>query len=151
MRGKLKLYFWLFGLMRITPAHAGKTTETRVLQISKKDHPRACGENYIIYGCVCYTEGSPPRMRGKQQVPIGQLPVARITPAHAGKTNRNSERRFKDRDHPRACGENVDTVKHIGYNVGSPPRMRGKRVGKINVLLIVRITPAHAGKTIKNP
>ena len=55
----------------------------------------------------------------------------------------------RHRDHPRGCGENS----HIGFwgmlGKGSPPRMRGKhtlsRVGR----LLVRITPADAGKTFQ--
>ena len=52
-------------------------------------------------------------------------------------------------DHPRACGENslVSEIEHGA--LGSPPRMRGKLAAKDRLKAAERITPAHAGKTIK--
>ena len=47
MRGKL-LKSSLKALMRrITPAHAGKTQKLMFQVPLPKDHPRACGENYL--------------------------------------------------------------------------------------------------------
>ena len=50
-------------------------------------------------------------------------------------------------DHPRICGE-----KSIGELVaiqlkGSPPHMRGKAVNDFVNILLLRITPAYAGKS----
>ena len=69
----------------------------------------------------------------------------RITPAHAG----NSCRRVKlcscNRDHPRACGEQLLDNINTAYDVGSPPRMRGTVNLYLEELLPSGITPAHAG------
>ena len=76
------------------------------------------------------------------------ITAAGITPAHAGKTSVGSGRRFRRRDHPRACGENgAERVALYGCK-GSPPRMRGKRHSVKKPDHIGGITPAHAGKTV---
>ena len=70
---------------RITPAHAGKSTQTAKTYQLVKDHPRTCGEkfNYIFF--TFSDVGSPPHMRGKDKKMCGDLDYKRITPAHAGK------------------------------------------------------------------
>ena len=107
MRGKLETVALRGEQPRITPAHAGKTTEQQGSGIGRADHPRACGEN----DCMSYTRlkssGSPPRMRGKRRQTIDNNGGARITPAHAGKTSAFFTYIFRRTDHPRACGENV--------------------------------------------
>ena len=50
-------------------------------------------------------------------------------------------------DHPRACGENSQAVRHNLFGIGSPPRMRGKLDVTVGTPERLRITPAHAGKT----
>ena len=49
-----------------------------------------------------------------------------ITPAHAGKSNRDVCPGIPSRDHPRTCGEK-ETPRCSGCRrLGSPPHMRGK-------------------------
>ena len=73
----------------------------------------------------------------------------RITPADAGKT-RASIYAFCDcKDHPRGCGENATLRQPIGATRGSPPRMRGKLSATPHCRIQGRITPAGAGKTMK--
>ena len=72
-----------------------------------------------------------------------------ITPADAGKT-RASIYAFCDcKDHPRGCGENATLRQPIGATRGSPPRMRGKLSATPHCRIQGRITPAGAGKTMK--
>ena len=52
------------------------------------------------------------------------------------------------KDHPRACGENLQKTKNNIAHRGSPPRMRGKRGYSGISPHTRRITPAHAGKTL---
>ena len=53
-------------------------------------------------------------------------------------------------DHPRLCGEK-NRWKDVGKGgLGSPPPMRGKAFHTKNSLLLIRITPAYAGKSIFN-
>ena len=53
-------------------------------------------------------------------------------------------------DHPRGCGENYAEAIDDAIAIGSPPRMRGKRVFCPFTLTSIRITPADAGKTKRN-
>ena len=50
--------------------------------------------------------GSPPRMRGKLAPKTKKRHCQRITPADAGKTERDPPRHRSEEDHPRGCGEN---------------------------------------------
>ena len=136
---------------RITPAHAGKTRSMTLRTWRAADHPRACGENNENADQARPTYGSPPRMRGKLRGRDGRAAVPRITPAHAGKTQPISCSRAARADHPRACGENEKDVLAYKGKRGSPPRMRGKRVGQHIYRGFERITPAHAGKTASPP
>ena len=86
-------------------------------------------------------------MRGKLVKPPYFTPFLRITPAHAGKTASTSTISTKTADHPRACGENEKVQRVLLPLLGSPPRMRGKRLREHIDREIPRITPAHAGKT----
>ena len=45
------------------------------------------------------------------------------------------------------CGEKKFTFDAGKLIPGSPPRMRGKEIGKINNVRFVGITPAYAGKS----
>ena len=48
MRGKHHRASWAVRPGRITPAHAGKTSFSRVARLQSSDHPRACGENHVF-------------------------------------------------------------------------------------------------------
>ena len=51
-------------------------------------------------------------------------------------------------DHPRTCGEKVSNYNYAANQLGSPPHMRGKAVPFAALARNVRITPAHAGKSV---
>ena len=132
---------------RITPAHAGKTLEQQRHNSACADHPRACGENGLVQLRRSHAQGSPPRMRGKLHARTVDECQPRITPAHAGKTHKLGFHIAHKADHPRACGENARRHRYRDMRLGSPPRMRGKRIDTALCRLLCRITPAHAGKT----
>ena len=87
-------------------------------------------------------------MRGKRYTDSRIKGVGRITPAHAGKTSISIFIAGYPPDHPRACGENAVVFDQEDCNLGSPPRMRGKRNVRQMFGYKMRITPAHAGKTL---
>ena len=111
--------------------------------------------------------GSPPRVRGKLEIPRRAHPRPGITPACAGKTTTAPAHTTARRDHPRVCGENgifsgsrpwqQGSPRVCGENSdcpgcppwcrGSPPRVRGKRQCRDAHPRRVGITPACAGKT----
>ena len=86
-------------------------------------------------------------MRGKRRFFPPETLFPRITPAHAGKTNKTLPNFKIEQDHPRACGENLFIFLAALGNGGSPPRMRGKLPIAFAAPPSPRITPAHAGKT----
>ena len=151
MRGKLELLEVLIPHVRITPAHAGKTSVRPFTGLCTADHPRACGENEKVHDIARERVGSPPRMRGKPGRALAGLRHPRITPAHAGKTTAAFSRQPPASDHPRACGENEHTGLILLPHHGSPPRMRGKLYSRTRKPFWRRITPAHAGKTASSP
>ena len=90
---------------RITPAHAGKSENSRLKWPKSKDHPRACGEKACATDFISRRSGSPPRMRGKALASFDAYTVTGITPAHAGKSSVRVNPALPHQDHPRACGE----------------------------------------------
>ena len=127
MRGKLLSGASRKQLHGITPADAGKTHGYGQTRRRGQDHPRGCGENPVLHDFRAVSTGSPPRMRGKPTLNARYAGTVGITPADAGKT----ERQF--------ASEPVVA--------GSPPRMRGKRCVFKFGGMCDRITPADAGKT----
>ena len=127
MRGKLPFWFRVFLPFRITPADAGKTIPLPEAAFQTGDHPRGCGENLGWRFYPRFVIGSPPRMRGKRRCWMPSLTATGITPADAGKTLRPSQGLRENGDHPRGCGENFLLEPFSRINLGSPPRMRGKR------------------------
>ena len=53
-------------LTRITPACAGKTSQTLALSQTNADHPRVCGKDFYLLSEVYLPHGSPPRVRERQ-------------------------------------------------------------------------------------
>ena len=88
-------------------------------------------------------------MRGKLANLDKSYNTFRITPACAGKTRMLFRYYDISEDHPRVCGENNYRSWYNRGKRGSPPRVRGKLSLTIRLLTIVRITPACAGKTMK--
>ena len=132
---------------RITPACAGKTLNVSFTVIIWQDHPRVCGENFLLTHMTRRLRGSPPRVRGKLKGFICERDAFRITPACAGKTLTASSNVIFIEDHPRVCGENCFDNANGDENLGSPPRVRGKPVSSPAPMRDGGITPACAGKT----
>ena len=148
MRGILLVCHRRFGKTGITPAHAGNTIDSPLLEVDLRDHPRACGEYCIVTIRQFGGSGSPPRMRGIHVQATRRWITLGITPAHAGNTFIISKPHFVFEDHPRACGEYFCFCWYMLMSLGSPPRMRGILFVFLNHLFGRRITPAHAGNTM---
>ena len=90
--------------------------------------------------------GSPPRVRGRVEWPCSGLRRVGITPARAGKRPPPWGSGPLSGDHPRACGEEMESKLPCRQWEGSPPRVRGR--GRSDVQRGGRrgITPARAGK-----
>ena len=148
VRGKLAFDVCRAYRRRITPAGAGKTIIADRYFFLSPDHPRRCGENTERDSNRCYTPGSPPQVRGKQQGYSEEDFNRRITPAGAGKTGFALLSLLGLEDHPRRCGENAATMIPYTAPLGSPPQVRGKLNHATSCRLYEWITPAGAGKTV---
>ena len=147
MRGKVIALVVLVALVRITPAHAGKSWKPIKSRRRKRDHPCSCGEKPIDFIIAFCHYGSPLLMRGKARDDGTMVMRWRITPAHAGKSRTQDERLDGYEDHPCSCGEKPSGIRSGFFVEGSPLLMRGKVGSKKMSLENIRITPAHAGKS----
>ena len=88
-------------------------------------------------------------MRGKEYKYVAAHTGTRITPAHAGKRVQRDVYRHSGKDHPRPCGEKLCDAIRLAIFAGSPPPMRGKAFPFSHKLIVLGITPAHAGKRLR--
>ena len=89
-------------------------------------------------------------MRGKEKNHFRQIFTFGITPAYAGKSAVIGGRPCAGRDHPRICGEKSLKEAYGDLLMGSPPHMRGKGTLSIFPRSGTRITPAYAGKSVRD-
>ena len=132
----------------IIPAGAGKRGTTKADWPKNGDHPRGCGEKLNFLRVLNSQVGSSPRVRGK--VTLAAIPGAlqRIIPAGAGKSPAAGSPGRRGGDHPRGCGEKLETRAQPVTSMGSSPRVRGKeRICRL-WNLFPRIIPAGAGKSV---
>ena len=127
MRGKAPDHCFIFNESGITPAYAGKSACDMRAIVSRRDHPRLCGEKPLL---IAFTLIQP-----------------RITPAYAGKSLSEKTLFPFGEDHPRLCGEKLLLFLRSLIILGSPPPMRGKVVVCCYAVFVLGITPAYAGKS----
>ena len=87
-------------------------------------------------------------MRGKAKQRGVSFRFCGITPAYAGKRALPCRWPYRRRDHPRVCGEKCGLYLILLGITGSPPRMRGKVMGRACTCTRAGITPAYAGKRL---
>ena len=134
-------------LIRLIPAHAGKTLRSARLSSPGWAHPRSRGENSMVTVTRAGSRGSSPLTRGKLAVVLGSAHRRGLIPAHAGKTSIRSSRLPISRAHPRSRGENVMPVAAQIGQAGSSPLTRGKLTRPTPSQSRRGLIPAHAGKT----
>ena len=135
----------------ITPAWAGKRFSVCWFCWPFWDHPRVGGEKIPTACQAAHVQGSPPRGRGKVlQLLHGHSQVG-ITPAWAGKSDKDFLRLLCGQDHPRVGGEKTPGDETETDDEGSPPRGRGKDERHFLELVTGGITPAWAGKSGYKP
>ena len=134
-------------LVRLIPAHAGKTISEHANSDPAQAHPRSRGENGRRSRYQVSTTGSSPLTRGKPWVPGVVWETNRLIPAHAGKTRLDVGRASCSWAHPRSRGENHRSTMLPFPRGGSSPLTRGKPFLRPRTRTPTRLIPAHAGKT----
>ena len=136
-------------LLRLIPAHAGKTFLLIRGASAVAAHPRSRGENRTTAQRSMTLPGSSPLTRGKL-LGVEPLEVSRrLIPAHAGKTRHPWGGASGRAAHPRSRGENGGRVAGLRGLRGSSPLTRGKRDRDARPWRAVGLIPAHAGKTAR--
>ena len=110
-------------------------------------HPRSRGENPASTLGVSMGAGSSPLTRGKLHIRSLAGAMARLIPAHAGKTSSCQRRSLSGRAHPRSRRENRTVTLYARGDLGSSPLTRGKRAVICAASCSRGLIPAHAGKT----
>ena len=149
MRGREVNFSRAWTGMRITPAYAGKRRHLPRKVFEGWDHPRVCGEEQGTWCCLPLEGGSPPRMRGRAVTVQGAFAGLGITPAYAGKSRATGQAPWPGWDHPRVCGEEIQSPRDQRQRYGSPPRMRGREHHRGLDKCGYGITPAYAGKSMQ--
>ena len=147
MRGTPRFRRAVLRSSRIIPAYAGNTSYRLKYHVAFWDHPRVCGEHFVLCGPWCFVLGSSPRMRGTRHLDRGRRRRAGIIPAYAGNTHTLPFSPSCHRDHPRVCGEHAFLTRAFVVTSGSSPRMRGTRSTNTCRNSTAGIIPAYAGNT----
>ena len=154
-----------------SPACAGKTPAKCRFEFVALPHPRVCGENTHKPASYKRPSGSSPRVRGKPIKVTIETFHHGLIPACAGKTRAFNLHFLTGWVHPCVCGENLVEIIQIcdssgsslrvrgnlasivitPVDVGSSPRVRGKRQFEVWRWPVGGIIPAHAGKTREKP
>ena len=113
--------------VRITPACAGTTAPLLGDLLRPRDHPRMCGDYKAEYLCTMNKLGSPPHVRGLQNLKEMFCCASRITPACAGTTISVATMVCSVLNHPRMCGDYYSRNFFRQSRLGSPPHVRGLR------------------------
>ena len=110
-----------------------------------------CGEHPGTRDSPCCAGGSSPRVRGTPRPPDRDLPGFRFIPACAGNTGTEHQGPKKETVHPRVCGEHGIRAGSTARALGSSPRVRGTRAGRVVAGAGDRFIPACAGNTSALP
>ena len=132
-RGKPLLSWAGFSVLRLIPAHAGKTTTVVGGVLSVAAHPRSRGENPHPRCDADHAYGSSPLTRGKRIRLRGRRQGLGLIPAHAGKTRLSQDGSTSGAAHPRSRGENAPVSGWVNVGCGSSPLTRGKPVTSVGV------------------
>ena len=128
-RGEGKEIFKPSTVLRITPAHAGRS-------------------DFISDRCD-RVQDHPPHTRGEGVVAVLLRLAVGITPAHAGRRKAGRRKESGFQDHPRTRGEKNIFCEPKFTLTGSPPHTRGEEGLAHPLWHDCRITPAHAGRSFR--
>ncbi len=131
VRGEAKCRCGPVELPGITPACAGRRTQSYGEKVTSRDHPRVCGEKAIGALWVILSAGSPPRVRGEVGKRFSKCCPRGITPACAGRRSSARSELPRPGDHPRVCGEKAGGHRAHEARWGSPPRVRGEEMARV--------------------
>ena len=110
VRGALLAVLLDLRVVGIIPACAGSTQRPMRSRTARWDHPRMCGEHFGQHRLHARLQGSSPHVRGARSHKDKQTGQYGIIPACAGSTATAAILSTANRDHPRMCGEHLQTT-----------------------------------------
>ena len=131
----------------VHPRGRGDNVENELLIPGVFGSPPGRGDNVLCGVIAGPSDGSPPRARGQPRVARAARDGSRFTPAGAGTTSCVVLSLDRVTVHPRGRGDNRPAHASPQRGRGSPPRARGQLVGRLNLRVLCRFTPAGAGTT----
>ena len=150
VRGKLIVTDAIPGPFRYIPACAGEARRRLCWPRRRRVHPRVCGGSFRCPCCGGLELGTSPRVRGKRPGLPRHHPGTGYIPACAGEATRTTTTSSRDRVHPRVCGGSSINELRYGIDVGTSPRVRGKRSGGPCGQQGIRYIPACAGEASRH-
>ena len=135
------------GVLRSTPACAGRTAVAARSVPAGPEHPRVRGADVVRSPKSTFIFGAPPRARGGRRHPVDHGRRRRSTPACAGRTRWECSASCPRSEHPRVRGADATIAAHWSRTGGAPPRARGGLADLAVSAGHRRSTPACAGRT----
>ncbi len=136
---------------RFIPARAGNSWHDHVAPGLPPVHPRACGEQPHSRRLSPVHCGSSPRVRGTVLFWLVVAGWMRFIPARAGNSAAGRVVRQGATVHPRACGEQSNSIPASRIISGSSPRVRGTDASVPSQIAVWRFIPARAGNRLLAP
>ena len=133
----------------LIPTYAGNTRRYRSFNTRSWAHPHVCGEHVFSIPTVRETTGSSPRMRGTRRKPSTPNPTQGLIPTYAGNTGLKVTVQLDIGAHPHVCGEHSLHFVYVLCQLGSSPRMRGTRLGRVHPIHDAGLIPTYAGNTTR--
>ena len=150
-RGTPRSLFLLLVVIRLIPARAGNTPDAFLTVTRCAAHPRSRGEHTCV-GCGSRRGcGSSPLARGTPAPCRDQDCAARLIPARAGNTAVRPGSRTGAAAHPRSRGEHYAAGDDYLGHFGSSPLARGTHLTRGRAATRLRLIPARAGNTLRQP
>ena len=109
-------------------------------------HPRAYGEEQERLWIALWAVGSPPCVRGREKHELKPRKTLRFTPVRTGKSRGTDPACSGVSVHPRAYGEERNSIGSLLPAGGSPPCVRGRGRSAQGQAADGRFTPVRTGK-----
>ena len=153
---------------RLIPAGAGQTPHGWRAYRRSRAHPRGCGADEAADELSKRVQGSSPRVRGRPAIRRAAGAALGLIPAGAGRTYRDQKQAPASGAHPRGCGADSGgcggqrarrglipagagqtplRFSQLKFELGSSPRVRGRRPAAHAADHAAGLIPAGAGQT----
>ena len=129
-----------------SPRVRGKPVDVASGALVERVHPRVCGGSVAEGDGIAFERGTSPRVRGKRPDALALARRDGYIPACAGEARIGHRAKCSITVHPRVCGGSRSAQRADAHQVGTSPRVRGKREDAIAFAEDCGYIPACAGE-----